>query len=68
MQLKVAYCVQTVRVKPTHCTERKMKKLMKNKLVRQNQRSGLRNAYYQSTGKQAKTLKEAAAHFGVKVP
>jgi len=39
-----------------------------NSTVKKNQRIGLKNAYYQSTGKQASSLKEAAAHFGVKVP
>ena len=42
--------------------------MKKNATIKKNQRIGLKNAYFQSTGKQAKTLKEAAAHFGVKVP
>ena len=31
-----------------------------------NKNAGIRNAFYQSTGKKAKTLKQAKAHFGIK--
>lgn len=44
-----------------------MKTVSKNKIIRQNQRTGLKTAYWEATGKKAKTLKEAATYFGVKV-
>jgi len=31
-----------------------------------NKNAGIRNAFYQSTGRKAKTLREAKAYFGIK--
>jgi len=55
-----------IKTKPTAGRPAERKNMATKKVNIKNKNAGIRNAFYQSTGRKAKTLREAKAYFGIK--